>query len=201
MPYLFRLFLIINSLSLSFLVFAIHKQITLDWLQPIFYNIVTLLVEKDILTSFIGNNFYSLLNVQSYIFYFTCIVLSSTLSIYLIRFLGDDTIGEHTLTNIEPANDAFLPSYLGYFFVALSVSNIDMFFVVFGIVAIFIYFSRISYFNPMFFIFGYKFFYVVNSDNVKVLLITKRELKTTENAKFDYLKRITNYTFIDKEKL
>lgn len=114
--------------------------------------------------------------------------------------LSDDSIEEDTLTNIEPANDAFLPSYLGYFFVALSVPDIKMFFVIFGIIAIFIYYSRISYFNPIFFIFGFKFFYVINSNNVKVLLITKKELKTTQSASFSHLKRITNYTFIDIEK-
>ena len=199
MSYIFRLFLIINSLSLSFLIFAIHKQVTLEWIESIFYNICSFLCEKNIFIEFIGNNFNILLNASSYIFYFICIILLSLISIYFIDFLSNDSIEEDTLTNIEPANDAFLPSYLGYFFVALSVPDIEMFFVVFGIIAIFIYYSRISYFNPIFFIFGFKFFYVINSNNVKVLLITKKELKTTENANFSHLKRITNYTFIDTE--
>jgi len=199
MSYIFRLFLIINSLSLSFLIFAIHKKVTLSWIEPIFCDICSFLVGQNILIEFISNNFYSLLNASSYIFYFICIILLSIISIYFINFLSNDSIEKDTLTNIEPANDAFLPSYLGYFFVALSVPDIEMFFVVFGIIAIFIYYSRISYFNPIFFIFGFKFFYVINSNNVKVLLITKKELKTTENANFSHLKRITNYTFIDTE--
>ncbi len=199
MTYVFRLFLILNSLSLSFLIFAIHKNITLDFIQPIFYKACTLIVKQDIFIEFLNNNFYSLLNLSSYIFYLICILLLSVASVYFIGFLSNDSIEKDTLTNIEPANDAFLPSYLGYFFVALSVPDIEMFFVVFGIIAIFIYYSRISYFNPIFFIFGFKFFYVINSNNVKVLLITKKELKTTENANFSHLKRITNYTFIDTE--
>jgi len=198
--YIFRLFLIVNSLSLSFLIFAIHKNMTLDWIEPIFYKVSTLILEQNILIEFINDNFYNLLNLFSYIFYLICIVLLSIASIYFINFLSDDAIEEDTLTNIEPANDAFLPSYLGYFFVALSVPDIKMFFVIFGIIAIFIYYSRISYFNPIFFIFGFKFFYVINSNNVKVLLITKKELKTTQSASFSHLKRITNYTFIDTEK-
>jgi superfamily I DNA and/or RNA helicase len=200
MVYIFRLFLILNSLSLSFLIFAINKNMTLDWIEPIFYKACTVIIKQDILIPFINNNFYSLLNLSSYIFYFICIILLSMISIYLIDLLSDDSIEEDTLTNIEPANDAFLPSYLGYFFVALSIPNIEMFFVVFGIIAIFIYYSKISYFNPLFFIFGFKFFYVINSNNVKILLITKKELKTTESASFSHLKRITNYTFIDTEK-
>jgi len=200
MVYIFRLFLILNSLSLSFLIFVINKNMTLDWIEPIFYKACTIIIKQDILISFINNNFYSLLNLSSYIFYFLCIILLSIISIYLINLLSDDSIEEDTLRNIEPANDAFLPSYLGYFFVALSVPDIEMFFVVFGIIAIFIYYSKISYFNPLFFIFGFKFFYVINSNNVKILLITRKELKTTESASFNYLKRITNYTFIDTEK-
>jgi len=198
--YIFRLFLIINSLSLSFFIFAIHKNITLEWIEPIFYKVSTLVLKQNVLIEFLNDNFYNLLNLSSYIFYLICIVLLSIASIYFINLLSDDAIEEDTLTNIEPANDAFLPSYLGYFFVALSVPDIEMFFVIFGIIAIFIYYSRISYFNPIFFIFGFKFFYVINSNNVKVLLITKKELKTTQSASFSYLKRITNYTFIDIEK-
>lgn len=199
MSYIFRFLLIINSLSLSFLIFAIAKTRTIEWIEPIFCDMCSFIVRKNILVDFIGNNFYSMLNLSSYVFYFICIVLLAIVSVYFIKFLADDSIEQDTLTNIEPANDAFLPSYLGYFFVALSVPNIEMFFVIFGIISIFIYYSRISYFNPIFFIFGFKFFYVVNSNNVKVLLITKRELKTTDNAEFKQLKRITNYTFIDTE--
>jgi len=200
MAYIFRLFLIVNSLSLSFLIFAIHKHITLDWIQPIFYYICSLVLKIDFLIPFIDKYFYSLLNIASYLFYLIFIVTLSTASVYFINMLSDDEIEKDTLTNIEPANDTFLPSYLAYFFVALSVPDIEIFFVVFGIIAIFIYYSRISYFNPIFFIFGYKFFYVINSNNVKVLLITKKEIKTTRSARFNNLKRITNYTFIDLDK-
>ena len=198
--YIFRIFLIFNSLSLSFLIFAIHKKITLDWIEQYFYSAIAFIVKINFLVPWIDKYFYNLLNLSSYFFYFVSIILLSIASIYLIHMLSDDEIEKDTLINIEPANDAFLPSYLGYFFVALSVSDIQMFMVVFGIIAIFIYYSRISYFNPIFFIFGYKFFYVINSNNVKVLLITKKELKTTQSASFNHLKRITNYTFIDIEK-
>lgn len=199
MSYVFRGFLVLNSLSFSFFIFAIHTKMTLEWLDLFVCNICTVLVEKDIFIEFIANNFHTLSHITSYIFYFSCILLLSLLSIHFIKALSDDAIEKDTLTNIEPANDAFLPTYLGYFFVALSVTDINMFMVVFGIIAIFIYYSRISYFNPLFFLFGYKFFYVINSNNVKILLITKKDLKTTFETEFKQLKRITNYTFIDTE--
>ena len=62
---------------------------------------------------------------------------------------------------------------------------------------IFIFYSRISYFNPIFFLFGFNFYYIMNNKNIKVLLITRRQLKEPKNAVFNNLKRINNYTFID----
>lgn len=200
MSYIFRFFLIINSLSLSFLIFAINKEITMEWIEFYFYSLVSFLIENSIFNKLIIDNLFELLNFSSYLIYFMIIVILSVISIFLIMYLSDDNIDENTLSNIEPANDAFLPAYLGYFFVALSIPDIKIFFLVFGIIAIFIFYSRISYFNPMFFLFGFNFFYVINKNNVKILLITKRELKRTENIEFNELKRITNYTFIDIRK-
>ncbi len=200
MSYIFRFFLIISSLSLSFVIFAINKKMTIESLDQYFYIVCSYLIEKNITAEFIVNNLYELLNIVSYSIYFFVILVLSAVSIFFIKFLSDDNVEENTLSNIEPANDAFLPSYLGYFFVALSVPDIQVFFVVFGIIAIFIYYSRISYFNPIFFLFGFNFYYVTNINNVKVLLITKRQLKKTQDIEFTELKRITNYTFIDTRK-
>ena len=97
--------MIINSLSLSFFIFAVHKNFTLDWIEQIFSKLV---IKLDI-------------TIISYVFYLICIILLSLGSIWLINKLSDDEIDEDTLRNIEPANDAFLPSYLGYFFVFFEV--------------------------------------------------------------------------------
>lgn len=129
------------------------------------------------------------------------ILIFTKLSMLLISFLDTDKIEAGSITVIEPANDAFLPSYLGYFFVALSVPNIEVFLYVFGIIGMFILYSRISYFNPMFFLFGFNFYYIVNNKNIKVLLITRRQLKEPKSAAFNNLKRINNYTFIDMEQV
>ncbi len=173
---LFRVFLTVNSLLFSLLVFSVKKEITINtW----------------------HSYFSSFPNMASYFLYFLLIMVSTWVSIKLVEFLGSDCIEEGSLSTIEPANDRFLPSYLGYFFVALSVPTFEMFFILFGIISIFIYHSRVSYFNPVFFIFGFNFYFAVNSKNIKILLITKKQLKDPETASFNNLKRINNYTFID----
>ena len=54
-------------------------------------------------------------------------------------------------------------------------------------------------FNPFLFLHNYSFYYVMNSDGVKLLIISKKKLKRKEDANFVNLKRINDYTFIDME--
>jgi len=180
MERIFKLFLTLNSLLFALMVFLIREGIVINALTPRFLNLPTII---------------------SYIIYFVMIMVFTKLSILLISFLDTDKIEAGSITVIEPANDAFLPSYLGYFFVALSVPNIEVFLYVFGIIGMFILYSRISYFNPIFFLFGFNFYYIVNNKNIKVLLITRRQLKEPKSAAFNNLKRINNYTFIDMEQV
>lgn len=123
---------------------------------------------------------------------FICIKLS-----YL---LSNDCLNANIL-RIELANDAYLPSYLGYFFVALSIptkDNLTLIFV-FSILFLFVFCSQALYYNPLFLILGYKFYYVTNSKNIKIFIISKREIRVFDSISFSNLKRINDYTFIDRE--
>lgn len=61
MSYIFRFFLIINSLSLSFLIFTINKEMTMGWIDVYYYRGIDKLFEKVLYSNFIINNFYELL--------------------------------------------------------------------------------------------------------------------------------------------
>ena len=113
------------------------------------------------------------------------------------RFLSDDII-TGGITEAESANNSYLPSYLGYFFVALSINDCDTLIWVTGIVMVFTFFSQTLYFNPLFLIFGYKFYNVSTDNGVKFFVISKKNITTVNNLSFHKLKRINNYTFIDK---
>ncbi|MCG3824023.1 hypothetical protein [Photobacterium damselae] len=136
----------------------------------------------------------------SFLGYFIIVILCTWFALWLTRFLSKETISSKEIVSIEPANDTFLPSYLGYFFVALSINDFSTFIYVFGLIFIFVFFSKISYFNPVFLLFNLKFFYVVNGSGTKIVLITKKELKEPSNVVFDDLRRINNYTFISRDK-
>lgn len=122
-----------------------------------------------------------------------CIKLRCLLSV-------DSIVGD--IQGIELANDAYLPSYLGYFFVALSIPTKDPITLcfVFTVLFLFIFCSQALYYNPLFLILGYKFYYVTNSRKMKIFIISKREIRTVDTVTLKNLKRINDYTFIDEEK-
>jgi len=176
---IFKIFMTINSLMLTFMVFLVKERIVIN---PIHQKLSMLP------------------HWASYILYFIIVIIFSWVSVKFAKLLDTDSIESGAITGIEPANDVFLPSYLGYFFVALSVPNFEVFCVVFGIISIFIFYSRASYFNPVFFILGYHFFFVEKKNSIKTLIIAKRKLKMATNISFEKLRRINDYTFIELEK-
>lgn len=179
MSYIFKFFLTINSLLLSLVIFLVNKGKIIEPLHQKFPN---------------------LNHSVSYFLYVLGVILLTWLSLGLKNFLSKESLNKGSITCVETANDAFLPSYLGYFFVALSVNNYGDFFFVFGVICIFVFYSRISYFNPIIFLFGFNFFYLTTKKGNKVLMLTRRQLKTPSDLEFKELRRINNYTFIDMEK-
>ena len=169
--FLYQTILTANSIILLLIVYFVKEKIWIQYLDT--YTVILYAIAPLVLASI-------------------CIKLSDRLSNDCIK--GD-------ILGIELANDAYLPSYLGYFFVALSIptkDNLTLTFV-FLILFLFVFCSQALYYNPLFLILGYKFYYVTNSKNMKIFIISKRELRISNNVSFNKLKRINDYTFIDKE--
>lgn len=116
--------------------------------------------------------------------------------LFCSRWLGRDKI-EGGITSIEPANNTFLPSYLGYFFVGLSVPNCETFIFVFLILFVFTFVSQTLYFNPLFLLFGYQYYYVSTKNNAKIFIISKSILRNETEISFQNLRRVTDFTYID----
>lgn len=132
----------------------------------------------------------------SYLCYLLFPITMSYICLKLSVRLTHDSI-EGGITSVESANNSYLPSYLGYFFVAISINDGVTLFWVFIILFIFTYYSQSLYFNPLFLLFRYHFYYVTTDNGMKIFIITRREIKTTENLKFKVLRRINDFTFID----
>ncbi len=139
------------------------------------------------------------LGIYSIGLYLLAVYALGGICLFLTKFLSSDSI-EGGLQGIELANDSFLPSYLGYFFVTLSVPNLMTLSMVFGVLFVFLLCSQNLYYNPVFLLYGYKFYYVTNADGMKIFVITRKTIKSTRELEFTNLGRINYFTFIDRSK-
>lgn len=177
--FLYRLFLTFNSTSLIIVIFLVKNQVTIKWLDARFF-------APDYI---------------SYILYLLTPVIFTYISLLLANLLAEDSIEKENnnsvIKEVELANNAFLPSYLGYFFVALSIPLYETLIFIFIILFIFTFFSQSLYFNPLFLLFGYQFYYLTTSNNVRIFLITKKSFKNPNEINLPHLKRINDFTFLD----
>ena len=169
---LYQLFLTMNSTSLIIVVFLIKEQVSIALLASSHRGI-------------------------SYMIFICIPILLTGISLLLTHFLSDDNI-EGNIRDVEQANNTFLPSYLGYFFVALSVPYYETLLFTFAILFVFTYFSQTLYFNPLFLLWGYQFYYITTENNVKIFLISKKRIRSTQGLSFPKLKRINDFTYIDR---
>nr|WP_262502317.1 hypothetical protein [Pseudomonas lundensis] len=134
----------------------------------------------------------------SYALYLAVPIVLTGLSLKLSRRLGSDTFQLGQVVSIEHANNSFLPSYLGYFFVALSINSFQTLVFVYLILFIFTYRSQALYFNPLFLLYGYEFYNVSTSSHVTLFLISKESFRTPKEVVIDKVYRINDYTLIDR---
>lgn len=132
-----------------------------------------------------------------YLVYIITPFILSGISLILCRKLSTSSINK--VISIETSNNDFLANYLAFFFVALSVNkdNMPVFWIVFGMIVLFTFVSRVSYFNPIFLVFGFNYYYVYTAENVKVLLISQKKYKKPDEFQAMKAKRINDYTFIE----
>jgi hypothetical protein len=172
MKFLYQLFLAFNSTWLIVVVFLVKEKYKFIFLEG-----------------------YS--NYYSWVLFAIIPIILTALSFLIAINLPKDTLQGSSVKEIELANNNFLPTYLGYFFVSLGIDDIPTLVVVFTIIYVFTFLSQTLYFNPIFLLFGYHFYFVKTSRSVKIFLITRKQLKTPGENNFEKLRRINNYTFIE----
>lgn len=172
MRFLYQLFLAFNSTWLIVVVFLVKEKYKFIFLDT-----------------------YS--TYYSWVLFAIIPIILSAFSFLIAISLPKDTLQDSSVKEIELANNNFLPTYLGYFFVSLGIEDISTLIVIFTIIYIFTFLSQTLYFNPIFLIFGYHFYFIKTSRNVKIFLITRKQLKTPGENSFEKLRRINNYTFIE----
>lgn len=180
MNFAFRLLLTFNATSLLAIIFLVQKGHALGEFFPQYLHLV------------------ALPNAISYAVYLLVPILLTGLSILLSSKLGRDSFKSGEIVSIEHANNSFLPSYLGYFFVALSVGNWETFAFVYGVLFVFTFLSQALYFNPLFLLFGFEFYNITTKNGAAIFLISRQCYKTPAEIDISAAYRINNYTFIER---
>ena len=180
--FLFRLLLTISATSLLLIVFLVQKSYTLYCLFP------SLTIFKNT-SPFV-----------SYMLYIAVPVALTWLSIKLSFWLGKDGFSAGDVVEIAHANNSFLPSYLGYFFVALSVPNWDTLIIVYGMLFLFTFRSQALYFNPLFLLYGFEFYNITTQGGASVFLISRKQYKLPADVVIHTARRINDYTFMERER-
>ena len=171
MNFILRLFLTFSAISFFVIVFLVQNQI-----NPYAYQL--------------GSYYW-----VTYIAYMLIPFILTFISLGICKLLSKSSLQK--VISVETSNNDFLANYLAFFFVALSVKEMPVFWVVFGMTVMFTFFSRVSYFNPIFLVFGYNFYYVHTNENVKVMIISRKKLKSPSTFEPMKVRRINDYTFIE----
>lgn len=177
----FRLLLTLNATCLLVIIFLVNKNLALGDLLP-------------------NNQILSALpNYLSFGFYSFIPVALTWLSIKLAKFLPNNNFKKGAITEIGHANNAFLPSYLGYFFVALSINEPRTLAFIYSVLFIFTFLSQALYFNPLFLLFGYRFYNIKTKNGLEAFLISKEDYKLPEEVSLPICHTINDYTFVEGE--
>lgn len=175
----------------------------------IFYFIYVAIALNPLLIIFILNNeiqfiykdiIFDNLHITIVIFIFSSIL--SWLYIFLSK---KNNKNNETMECVETeiAEPKYIPIYVAYFVIALSIKNNWL---IFGIVFIMIYLliikGKFSYFNPYLLFFGYHFYEVQIKNNskgnakYKLFLISKNKIKNIKNH--NNLIRLNDFTYLDR---
>lgn len=124
------------------------------------------------------------------------LILLSLLALFLSRLLGKESL--ERCAEFSLADNEFLPIYLGYFFVSLSVPNHYTLVAVYVLVFIFTYLSQAQYFNPIYLLFGYHYYNILTPEGTRIFVIKRgRVIRSSKNIKFSNLRRINDSTFLE----
>jgi len=122
-------------------------------------------------------------------------VCLTLISIFISKWLEKDAIGN--AKECELADNEFLPVYLGYFFVALSINDCFTMVVVYAIVFVFTWLTQALYFNPLFLLFGYHFYHVTTQHGTRVFVAVRgKVVRNVRNIDLSNLRRVNDMTYI-----
>ena len=124
-------------------------------------------------------------------------IASSALSLLFLKYFSTPESTTLSVSEIELADNEFLPTYLGYFFVSLGLEEKYILFWIYGLVLLFVFISSMQYFNPIFLLFGYHFYHMTTAQGTKIFVIVKgKAIRNVSDINLSGLRRLNNTSYI-----
>lgn len=169
-------------------------------MKLLFRTLLTLNATSWMLVIYAIKEGWTVLNLPSWVIGITLLfipVLLSLFSIAIAHFLSQEELIE--CQEFSLADNEFLPTYLGYFFLSVGVSDNYTMLVLYIIVFVFTFLSQTQYFNPMFLLFGYHYYHILTPQGTRVFVIARGSvIRNKDNISFKYLRRINDTTYIER---
>ena len=136
----------------------------------------------------------------SYILFLLAPILLAYLSVYLLSKMPSDDSIKVEGNDIVPVEGNFLPTYIGMYVIALSLSRgVESILIILFLFILWFRIGSVAYFNPFLSLLGYRYYAVKSQGNKTITVITKsKDLKHAD--KITDLVRINNYTFFKEDK-
>lgn len=139
---------------------------------------------------------YDLPQYYSYAVYIMLPMLFAGLLTKLFPKLRPGELQSGNVSEISADNSSFLAMILGYVFVGLSINNVHALLVIMGVLLIFNLCGNSYIFNPLFYLFGYRYYYLTSS-GIKFLVMTKKKINLGSKGNFSNAKCLNDFTYID----
>lgn len=183
---LFRFVFILQSYLLLIFIYLLNHSITIG----------TILKELSFVSDEVA--LPDLPNWISYTVYLLIVLVTSKLMLLWFPSLKDSIdVKLENIDKIYPASESFLPTFFAYVFLGLSINNWTSLFFVYVALGIFCLCSEMYLYNPLFYIFKYRFYYIDMKSGFKILVMSKYGFQLGHKKDFTRLKKINDFSFID----
>lgn len=132
-------------------------------------------------------------------------ILMSWVFVCFAKFISPDDSLRLPVRKVSSANKEYLPVYLSYFFVSLSISGSSQEGLAYGVLLVFVLiiwvFTSLTttyYFNPLLLLMGYKFYNVTSNNGIELFILSRRVIRKNEkDIVFPNLKKLTEFVYIE----
>lgn len=139
---------------------------------------------------------YDLPQIVSYFVYIVSAVAFAWILTLLFEKLRPGELTSHNIEQLDSDNSSLLAMILAYIFVGLSINNAWTLVSVLFFLLVFNLCGSSHIYNPLFYLFGYRYYYV-SSSKTKFLVMTKARYPLGSKADFSNCRCLNDFTYID----